>query len=396
MKLVVIPSMGLVTALGHTVEQQTKAERERDEEALRYLATIVSSSNDAIIGKDLSGRILSWNAAAERLYGYSEQQMVGQPITPLLPSDYQQEFAQIMERIGKGERVDHYETIRVRKNGSHVHVSLTISPIRNSDGIIIGASTISRDISERKELERQREAFISLVTHELKTPLTVLQANVQLAQRRLTRILGQRGPLAEEQQRLLEDTLTQLTQTQRPLRVQQRLINDLLDLTHIREDKLELHLAVFDLIGLVDETIQDYQKTHPDRLITLHLPEQDGIAVYADRDRVQQVLSNYLTNALKFAPKTLPIEVGIVQEEAKVRVWVQDRGPGLTNAQQANVWKRLYQVSRTLVQSGWRVGLGLGLYLCQQLIERQQGTVGVESIPEEGATFWFTFPIHTA
>ncbi len=386
--------IGVVFHRAELVEQQTNEAREQAEDALRHLAAIVSSSNDAIIGKDLSGVIMSWNAAAERMYGYSEREIVGQPITLLFPPDRQQELTQIMERIRQGERVDHYETIRVRKDGNYAHVSVTISPIRNSSGIIIGASTIARDISERKELERQREAFVSLVTHELKTPLTVLQGNVQLAQRRLTHLLSQTEHLPEKQQRLLEDAVTLLAHTQHPLRVQQRVINDLLDLAHIREDKVELHLAVFDLIGLVDETVQDYRTTHPNRHLLWNWPEENPISVYADRDRVQQVLSNYLTNALKFAPATEPIQVGIIREATRVRVWVQDRGPGLTLEQQANIWKRLYQVSQTRVQSGWRVGLGLGLYLCQQLIQRQQGTVGVESIPGEGATFWFTLPVH--
>jgi signal transduction histidine kinase len=167
----------------------------------------------------------------------------------------------------------------------------------------------------------------------------------------------------------------------------------LLDLAHILQDKVKLHLTVFDLIWLVNKTVKDYQVVYPDRLITLGHPEQDTISVYADQDRVQQVLSNYLTNALKFAPVTEPIQIGIVRAEAKVRVWVRDRGPGLTKEQQVNVWKRLYQVSHTPVQSGFQEGLGLGLYLCQQLIQGQGGSVGVESIPGEGATFWFTLPV---
>jgi signal transduction histidine kinase len=175
-----------------------------------------------------------------------------------------------------------------------------------------------------------------------------------------------------------------------------RLINDLLDISRIREDNLELNLAVFDLAELVYETVQDHQAIHIDRLITLDLPEQDLIPIYADRDRIQQVLSNYLANALKFAPVTKPIQVGITLEGTTVRVWVKDQGPGLTPQQQAHIWQRYYQVSQISVQEGWKVGLGLGLYICQQLIHRQQGEVGVESIPGQGATFWFTLPVHAA
>jgi PAS domain S-box-containing protein len=385
--------VGVVIHRVELEEQQTQEERARTEDALRYLAAIVSSSTDAIIGKDLSGTIISWNAAAERMYGYSEQEMVGQPITRLFPPDRQWEFTQIMERIGRGERVEPFETIRMRKDGTLMHVSVTISPVRDHRDVIIGASSIARDISERIELERQHVASVSLVSHELKSLLTVLQGSMQLIQRRLTRMRSQAEELPEQQQRLLEDTIMLLEQANQPLQLQQRLINDLLDLAHILQDKVTLQLTVFDLIRLVNETVRDYQRAYPNRLITLDLPEQDAIPVYADRDRVQQVLNNYLMNALKFAPVTEPIQIGIVREEAKVRVWVQDRGPGLAKEQQANVWKRLYQVSHTPVQSGFQGGLGLGLYLCRQLIQRQQGSVGVESIPGEGATFWFTLPV---
>lgn len=113
----------------------------------------------------------------------------------------------------------------------------------------------------------------------------------------------------------------------------------------------------------------------------------------SEEQRLQQVLSNYLTNALKFAPASAPVHVGLAVEGASVRVWVQDHGPGLTQEQQAHIWDQFYQVAQTPVQSGWKVGLGLGLYICQRLMQRQQGEVGVESVPGQGATFWFTLPV---
>ena len=386
----------LFQANGHEVLQCTIrdiTDRRRAEEAHLHLAAIVSSSDDAILSKDLDGVITSWNAAAERMYGYSAQEIVGRPVTLLFPPDRHSEFTQIMERIHRGERVEPYETTRVRKDGSLLSVSVTVSPIKDSSGAIIGASAIARDISKRKALEEQREAFVGLVTHELKNPLAALQGNIQLAQRLLTRLLSRAEQLEEEQRRMLEDVLTMLGRSHQPLRVQQRLINDLLDLSHIQEDKVELRLAVCNLVGLVYETVQDHQAAHPSRLITLDLPEQDPIPVYADRDRLQQVLSNYLTNALKFSPDTEPVQAGITLEAEVVRVWVQDHGPGLSAKQQAHIWQRFYQAPRTPVQSGWKKGLGLGLYICQQLISRQQGQVGVESSPGKGSRFWFTLPL---
>ena len=386
----------LFRANGHDVLQcnlRDISDRRRAEEAMLRLAAIVSSSEDAILSKDLNGIIASWNAAAERMFGYSAQEIVGRPVSLLFPPDRQSEFTEIMERIRRGERVDHYETTRLRKDGSFLSVSVTVSPVKNSHGTIIGASDITRDISKRKELEEQREAFVGLVTHELKNPLTALQGNIHLAQRRLTRLLSQAEQLEEEQQRTLEDVLTMLGRSQHPLRVQQRLINDLLDLSCIQEDKVELHLEACNLVGLVFETVQDQQAAHPSRLITLNLPEQDPITVYADRDRLQQVLNNYLTNALKFSSADEAVQVGMDLEAEAVRVWVADHGPGLSVKQQEHIWQRFYQVSHTPVQEGWKPGLGLGLYISHQLISRQQGQVGVESTPGKGSRFWFALPL---
>lgn len=255
------------------------------------------------------------------------------------------------------------------------------------------AASLQAEINERKKLEQQREAFLSLVTHELKNPLTALQGNVQIAQRLLTRLFKHSEHLPPVEQQMLEDALTMLGRSQQQLRVQNRLINDLLAISHIQQDNLELCQAEIDLFRLVYETVQDYQTAHPTRYISLDWPEQDSILVYADRDRLQQVLSNFLTNALKFAPPHEPIQVGIALEAANVRVWVQDHGPGLTSEQQEHIWQRFYQAAQTPIQRDWKGGLGLGLYICYHLIRRQQGQIGVESTPGRGATFWFTLPL---
>jgi signal transduction histidine kinase len=214
-----------------------------------------------------------------------------------------------------------------------------------------------------------------------------------LAQRHLTRLLSRKEEFQPKQQDILEKVQDTLNRAQRPLQLEQRMINDLLDSSRVQEGKLELRLASCDLAELVSKCVQDYQEVYPDRLIRLELPEQDLPQVYADSDRLQQVLSNYLTNALKFSPPTEPIHVGLSLEAENIRVWVQDHGPGLPHEQQQHIWKRFYQVPQPSMQSGLQAGLGLGLYLCQQLINRQQGQVGVESTPGCGATFWFTLPL---
>jgi PAS domain S-box-containing protein len=361
----------------------------------RYRRLFEASTDGILMVDPYSGLITDANPFMIYLLGSTHEQVVNRELwqVGLMPDQpTQQAFLQRLQQ----DRLLRTETMTLTRKDGRSRYLEWVSTLFHANGHQVLQCNM-RDITDRKALEQQREAFVGLVTHELKTPLTVLQGNIQLAQRRLTRMLSQTKQLTVEQQRWLEDIQTTLARTQQPLRVQQRLINDLLDITYIREDKVELCLAVFDLIGLVYETVQDHRAVHTDRLITLDLPEQDTIPVYADRDRIQQVLSNYLINALKFAPATKPIQVGIdPYETGTIRVWVQDQGPGLTPQQQAHIWNQHYQVSQTPVQNGWKTGLGLGLYICHQLIHRQQGEVGVESIPGQGATFWFTLPIHSA
>ncbi|HEX7733913.1 MAG TPA: PAS domain S-box protein [Ktedonobacteraceae bacterium] len=366
---------------------------QQPEAAQLYLAALVASSEDAILSKDLDGIITSWNAAAERMYGYQAQEMIGQPVSLLFPPDRAQELAQIMERLRQGERIEPYETLRVRMDGSLVPVSVSISPIKDRRGTIIGASAIARDISKQKALEKQREAFVGLVTHELKNPLTAVQGSIQLTRRLLTRLLDQTSPQQQEQRLLLDNALSLLGRSLHSLRVQNRLVDDLLDFSRLQEDKLTLHLAACNLVEVVEETIQDYQAAFPSRSLLLGVPPDMPILVHADRDRLQQVLSNYLTNALKFSLASEPVQVGITLEPETAQVWVQDHGPGIAAEQQAHIWQRLYQVSQPLLQQGTSEGLGLGLYISHQLIRRHLGHVGMESAPGQGARFWFTLPL---
>jgi signal transduction histidine kinase len=221
-----------------------------------------------------------------------------------------------------------------------------------------------------------------------------LQGNVQIAQRLLTRLTRQTKNLLPGEQRMLQDVLTLLGRSQQQLHVQNRLINDLLTITYIEQDKLELFQTEVDLIRLIDETVRDFQAAYPSRRIETHLPEQDALVVYADRDRLQQVVSNFLTNALKFAPEHEPVEIGITPEARTIRVWVRDHGAGLAPEQQERIWQRFYQSPETRTQGEWKGGLGLGLYICYHLIHSQQGQIGVDSTPGDGATFWFTLPLY--
>jgi PAS domain S-box-containing protein len=380
------------------IEQKTTKERlhltenalQASEERFRALA---SQSPIMIWQSDTIGAAVHVNASWCQFTGLSEEESLGDGWKSAVhPEDLDTVFQLWMQAVTT--HAPYHAQFRLhRSDGIYRNVLVYGYTCSNPEGAFTGYVGTILDITEQTELETQREAFVSMITHELKTPLTILQGNVQLAQRSLTRLLSQKEQFLPEQQRVLEKVLDMLNRCQQPLQMEDRMINDLLDSSRMQEDKLELRLAFCDLAGLVSNTVQDYQAAHPSRLITLELPEQESPQVYADCDRLQQVLSNYLTNALKFSPDTEPVHVGLSCEAGKARVWVQDHGPGLSYEQQQHVWKRFYQVSQPSIQSGSQVGLGLGLYICQQLISRQQGQVGIESTPGDGATFWFTLPL---
>jgi PAS domain S-box-containing protein len=224
---------------------QDITDRKKADEAVQRLAAIVETSEDAIISKDLNGIIMSWNGGAERLFGYRAEEVVGKPITILIPSDRRDEEGGILQRIRQGQRVEHYETVRQCKNGTHIEVSLTISPLRDRTGMIIGASKIARDISERKlterDLERAKEAaeaasrskdrFLAVLSHELRTPLTPVLMT---------------AALRERDQDLPQSLRADMAMIRRNVELETKLIDDLLDLSRITSGKLGLRLESLD------------------------------------------------------------------------------------------------------------------------------------------------------
>lgn len=379
-------------------------ERRSAEERLQFVENTLQASEERfriltsqspimIWQSDTHGANLLVNDSWQRFTGLSQEESQGNGWESAVhPEDRDTIVNSWMQAVRT--RAPYHAQFRLRRfDGIYRDVLVYGYSSSDPEDNFIGYTGTILDITEQKELETQREAFISMIIHELKTPLTTLQGNVQLAQRNLTRLLSRKEQFLPEQQYVLEKVLDMLNRSQKPLQLEHRMINDLLDSARMQENNLELCLAPCKLANLISETVQDHQAAHPNRLITLELPEQDSPQVYADRDRIQQVLSNYLTNALKFSPETEPIHVGLSLEAGNVRVWVHDHGPGLSPEEQQHIWKRFYQVPQPLIKSGSQTGLGLGLYICQQIINRQQGRVGVESIPGYGATFWFTLPL---
>ena len=241
-----------------------------------------------------------------------------------------------------------------------------------------------------EEAARQRDEFLSIASHELKTPVTSLKLNLQLAQRRLGGLNSNGGSQSIES---LLGTL--LPRTNDQVDRLTRLIDDLLDVSRIATEKLALRLEPCDLTEIVNLVVREQRQHNPTRVVSFATPPE-AVRLCADPDRIGQVITNYLTNALKYSPEETAVEVRVVHDDAVARVDVRDFGPGLLATEHTRIWERFYRAPEIDVQAGSGIGLGLGLYICKNIIERHGGEVGVESAPGAGSRFWFTVPLLNA
>ena len=550
----VFDKAGQLTGAANTLIDITDAKLAEEKSA--KLAAIVESSQDAIISKSLDGIVRSWNRAAEHLFGYNEQEAVGKHITMLIPADRLQEEELILGKIRRGEKVEHYETIRLHKDGSEIPVSLMISPMRDSKGNITGASKIVRNIRMQKEAESRlqryadnleilnsvgkvvsesldikhilqkatdattqlsgaafgaffynkvdengesyslytlsgaerdsfdqfglprntamfdltlngqaiirveditrdkryrhnkthegmpgcdlpvksflsvpviskagsvigglffghpvagkfnkeheslvesvatqasialenaklyeeikilnakKDEFIGMASHELKTPLTSIIAYLQ--------VLG-RSQTDEASKTFVSKTIGQVNKLS-------ALVSDLLDVSKIEAGKLQFSRELFDLRELLDESIELIGLSHVGHNIVLHT-SIDHVTVYGDPQRIEQVLINLMTNAIKYAPSKFEIEIFFEQAADEVKVGVRDKGIGLQADKLEHIFSRFYRVDGL---SPHMSGLGIGLYISREIIERHNGKIWVESDYGKGSTFWFTLPV---
>jgi PAS domain S-box-containing protein len=363
-------------------------------DALR-LASIVDSSDDAIVSKDLHGIVTSWNAAAERMFGFAESEMVGQSIRRIIPDDRQQEEDEVLSRIRRGERVEHYETIRQRKDGTLVPVSLTVSPILSHDGTVVGASKIARDISERERaaLERERlltiardasqlkDEFLATLSHELRTPLNAIVGYVRMMQSDL--LTGEKRARAMD---TVARNVTSLTQ----------IVEDVLDVSRIISGKLRLDVQPVDLPAVVQnavETVRPAADAKGLRLVAIADPR--AAPVSGDPERLQQILWNILSNAVKFTERGGRVEVRLERVNSHVELTISDTGVGIPAEFLPHVFDRFRQADSGISRS--RGGLGLGLAISRHLVELQGGRIYAASDgPGTGATFRIELPLRSA
>ncbi len=246
-----------------------------------------------------------------------------------------------------------------------------------------------------QETNQRMDEFLSIASHELKSPLTGIRGNIQLARRRMRRILSREDMAASDRDEALTllDTLLEGAETQ--TNRQTRLIDDLLDLSRIQTGHLDMHRAPSDLRAVLQDSVEEHRLAWPARSLSLELPDTP-VMVDIDADRIGQVVTNYVSNALKYSAPDRPVAVSLRVANGEATVRVRDEGPGLTPEQQQHIWDRYRRVQGVAIQDnaqGAGGGLGLGLYISRGIIEQHGGWVGVESAPSQGSTFWFTLPL---
>jgi PAS domain S-box-containing protein len=358
--------------------------RRRADRANAVLAAVVSSSDDAIVSKTLDGTIMSWNTGAERLFGYAEEEAIGQPITLIIPEDRQEEEREIIEKLRRGERVDHFETVRRRKDGHEIHVSLTISPILDASGSVVGASKVARDISDRKRVEaerqeadRRKDEFLATLAHELRNPLAPIRNAVQIL-RLAAAEPGQHGVALGIMDRQLEQMV--------------RLIDDLLDVSRISRGALELRREPIELDAAVDRAIETSRPLIDDarqELVVRLLDEP--VHLHADLARLSQVFANLLNNASKYTPEGGRIGLTAEREGDAVVVTVTDSGRGIPEDKLASIFDLFTQLDSSLDRP--HGGLGVGLSLARRIVEMHGGWIEARSGGEgRGSQFAVTLP----
>jgi PAS domain S-box-containing protein len=361
------------------ISQQRTLERQ----ALR-LAAIVDSSEDAIVSKDLNGIVQTWNGAAERMFGYTAEEMVGRPIRIIIPADRQSEEDKVLETIRGGRAVEHFETIRQRKDGSLIEISLTVSPVRAADGTVVGASKIARDISEQRRLARRAEdaarakdEFLAMLSHELRTPLNAVLG--------YTRMLRD-GRFTDDRRDEVVDII------ERNARMLSQLVSDVLDVSAIVTGKVRLELEACDLASPLRAAIDIVRPSADAKGVALRLTAPDTpVQAHCDSDRMQQVFWNLLSNGVKFTPRGGVVDARLELREDSVVATVTDTGIGVRPESLPFLFQRFWQAEH--VHTRYAGGMGLGLALARHFVELHGGTITAASQGEgHGSTFTVALP----
>lgn len=361
-------------------------ERKKAEEVQSRLASIVLTSSDAIYALSIEGYFKSWNPGAERLYGYSEKEVIGNSLTMLLPPENYSEMNYILKKISKGESIESYETQRIRKDKTIIDVSISISPIEDSSGLITGASTIARDITFKKRVEQELKkyaedlamsneelyVFSYAASHDLQEPLRTIQAFVNLLNAKY------KHKLDEEVDEYIDAAYDGVSRMY-------RLITDFL--TYSRVGSQAAIMEDVDCNEVLKDALTNVRvavKESKARINHYSLP-----SVYGNKLQLTQVFQNLISNAIKYKGERAPaIEISAIKKNGLWQFSVKDNGIGIEQ------WfsERIFIVFQKLHDHKKYPGSGIGLALCKRVVEKHGGKIWFESEVGKGSTFFFTLP----
>src|SRR5579884_3384194 len=383
-------------------ETKLAIEQKISHDTQAFLASIVQCSDDSIVGTDLDGTILSWNRASERLWGYTAQEAIGKHITMMFLPDRQSDFAAGIEKIKREERIARYESVRVKKDGSMIEVSVILSPIKNAQGGLMGVSAVYRDISERKRAQQElikaketaeaaskaKSQFLANMSHEIRTPLNGVIGMVELL--RETQVNAEQREYLEIALHSAESLLA--------------IINDILDFSKIDAGMLDLEFRDFDLRAGVEDSIKAFKPAAQRKGIALAWKVDESVPgkIVGDPMRIRQVLTNLVSNAVKFTGSG-SVEVcvglqpvagesagGVTGRDYELIFAVRDTGIGICPEKQRDIFESFTQADSSITRQYG--GTGLGLTISKRLVEMMGGRIFVESQPQIGSTFYFTLP----
>ncbi|HKY07582.1 MAG TPA: ATP-binding protein [Candidatus Binatia bacterium] len=351
-----------------------------------YIENLVENAGDAIVSTDAQDRILSWNRAAEVIFGYTREEVIGKSLAILAPQNHPTELVDLRTKVELTGPMRNLEVRRKRKDGSIFNVALAVSPIKDNEDHTIGFLYIAKDITEAKRYERRlrqldhmKSDFVSNVSHELRTPLTAIKGSVD------NMLDGITGELSEKQLRYLVRIKSNTDRLG-------RLINELLDLSRIESGKIDIVPVKLPAVALAKEVAEILRPVAAEKLISLEV-SHDGGEVYgwADHDKITQVLVNIVGNAIKFTPSNGKVTITLDQrEKGFVTLSVKDTGPGIPADEIDRIFDKFYQVAK--VNKEKTKGAGLGLAISKALVEMHGGRVWIESEVGEGSVFSFTIP----
>ena len=350
-------------------------EQKYAEQQMRFKASIVQSLWDALIVTDLQYTILDWNAAAEALYGWKKEEVLGKDVrsvvSTVFPEDLREEWVQQLRSRGYWQG----ELLQKRKDGTTAPILAAVSLVKDLEGNTIGIVAVNRDITERRELEQRKDDFIDIASHELKTPLTAIKGMAQLLRKKLAR----EGR---------DDLLAFLSLMEQQIKSMTRLTAELLDVARMQAGQVDYAQVLVDVDALVYEVVEMVQQPTSSHTLCLHGASRKSVV--GDPERLKQVLINLISNAIKYSPDADRVDIALSADDSRVVIAVQDDGVGIPQEDQDKIFDRFYRAhssdERTVS------GFGIGLYIVREIIIQHRGTITVESEEGKGSTFYIMLP----